>query len=106
MEKALGWFWKFNSHSTWNVQSLHGSVLSKVSGSQTLVFLYEELQSAEAEATLVSACTACAKRSRGSGVGILLDGVGELGSGMLGGPGDGRLLSPPPPPLLIQLVHM
>ena len=89
-----------------NAQSLHGSVLSNISGSRTLVFPEEELQSAEAEATLVSACTACTNRSRGSGVGILLDGAGELGSGMLGSPGDGRLLSPPPLPLLIQLARM
>ena len=39
-----------------------------------------------AEGTLVSACTACANRSKGSRVGIWLEGVGELGSGMLGGP--------------------
>ena len=86
-------------------RSLHGSVPSNVSGSQTLVFPEEESWSAEAEATLVSTCTACAKRSRGSGVGVLLDGAGELGSGMLGGPGDGGLLSPPPLPPLIQLAH-
>ena len=104
MAKALGRFWKFNSHSTRNARSLHGSVPSNVSGSQTLVFPEGELQSAEAKATLVSACTACANRSRGSGVGVLLDGVGELGSGKLGGPGNGGLLSPPPPPL-IQLAR-
>ena len=104
MVKALGWFWKFNSHSTRNVQSLHRSEPLKVSGSQTLVFP-EELQSAVAEATLVSACTACANRSKGSRVGIWLEGAGESGSGILGGPGDGRLLSPPPPPLLIQLAR-
>ena len=106
MAKALGWFWKFNSHSTRNAWNLHGSVPLNVSGSQTLVFPEEESQSAEAEATLVSACTACMNRSRGSGVGVLLDGAGELGSGMLGGPGDGGLLLPSPPPPLIQLVHM
>ena len=75
-----------------------------MSGSWTLVFP-EESWSAVAKATLVSACTACTNRSRGSGVGVWLDGVGELGSGMLGGPGDGGLLLPPPLPPLIQLVH-
>ena len=87
-----------------NVQSLHGLELSKVSGLQTLVFP-EELQSAVAETTLVSTCTACANRSRGSRVGMWLEGVGESGSGILGGPGDGGLLSPPPPPPLNQLAH-
>ena len=87
-----------------NVWSLHRSVLLNVSDLQTLVFPEEELWSAEAEATLVSACTACMNRGRGSGVGVFLDGVGELGSGMLEGPGEGGLLSPSPPPPLIQVA--
>ena len=87
-----------------NAWSLHGLELLKVSGSQTLVFP-EELWSAVAKATLVSTCTACANRSKGSRVGIWLEGAGELGSGILGGPGDGGLLLPPPPPPLIQLAH-
>ena len=66
-------------------------------GSRTLVFP-EESWSAVAEATLVSACTAYVNRSNGSGVGVLLEGAGESGSGMLGGLGEGRLLSLPPPP--------
>ena len=70
MAKALGWFWKFNLHSMRNAWSLHGSVPSNKSGSQTLVFPDEESQSAEAEATLVGACIACVNRSKGSRVGI------------------------------------
>ena len=100
---ALGRFWKFNSHRTRNVWSLRGSELSNMLGSQTLVFP-EESRSVVAKATLVSACTACTNRSRGSRVGVWLEGAGELGSGILGGPGDGGLLSPPPPPPLIQLA--
>ena len=84
-----------------NVQSLHGLEPSKVLGSQTLVFP-EELQSTVAKATLVSACTACTNRSRESRVGVWLEGAEESGSGILGGPGDGRLLSPPPPPPLVH----
>ena len=94
---ALGQFWKFNSHNTRNAQSLHGSELSNMLGSWTLVFP-EVSQSTVAKATLVSACTACVNRSNGSGVVVLLEGVGESGSGMSGGPGKGRLLLPPPPP--------
>jgi len=66
-----------------------------VSGSQTLVQPEEELWSADAVATLVSAWTACANRSRGSGVGVGLEGTGESGSGIFGRLGDGRLLPPP-----------
>ena len=77
--------------------------LYNVSGLQTLVFP-EESQSAVAEVTLVSTCTACTNRSKGSRVGIWLEGAGELGGGILGGPDDGGLLSPPPPPPLIQLA--
>ena len=88
-----------------NAQSLCGLDPSKVLGLQTLVFP-EESQSAVAKVTLVSACTACMNRSKGSRVCIWLEGAGELGSRMLGGLGDSRLLSPPPPPLLIQLAHM
>ena len=62
-----------------------------MSGLQTLVFP-EELWSTVAKATLVSTCTACMNRSKGSKVGVWLEGTGELGSRMLGGPGDGRLL--------------
>ena len=104
LANALGQFWKFNLHSTRNVQSLCRSELSKVSGLQTLVFP-EESWSTVAKATLVSTCTACMNRSKGSKVGVWLEGTGELGSRMLGGPGDGRLLLPSPSPL-IQLVCM
>ena len=86
-------------HSMRNVWGLCGSVPLKVLGSRTLVFPDEESRSVEAKATLVSTCTACVKRSRGSGVSVLLDGVGELGNGMLGGPGNGGLLLPPPHPV-------
>ena len=72
-------------------------------GSWTLVFS-EESWLTVAKATLVSTWTACVNRSKGSRVGVWLEGAGESGSGILGGPGDGGLLSPPPPPLLIQLV--
>ena len=50
-----------------NVQSLHGSDLLNMSGLRILVFP-EELWSAVAKATLVSTCTACTNRSKGSRV--------------------------------------
>ena len=70
-----------------------------MSGLQTLVRPEEELRSADAIATLVSAWTTCANRSKGSGVGVEAEGIGESSSGISGGLGEGGLLSPPPPPL-------
>jgi len=49
----------------------------------------EELQSADAIATLVSDWTACANRSKGSGVRVEAEGIGESGSRMFGGLGEG-----------------